>query len=354
MMQAFVENSSLTFWDYFHSFSLLIKVIWIIILIEIILIICSVIYLNLIRKRFQQKNQKEKLLIEKYQEILINYIYLTADENEEKIKIKKQLVKAIKNNLDRKVIQELILKLHYELSGELATFLEDLYHDLGLVKYSLKKLNSSLWYIKIKGIREVTQMKVKNVYTETLKLINHENKLLRSEAQLTMVKLYQFEGLKFLDHLEFPISEWQQIQLIEEIQYIRNQEIPDLTNWIHSKNDTVICFILKLVHLFNQIQLKDELIKLVMHPSEKVRRTTISVLGYFRILEAKTILKQIFKNSTPETQHYIMNALSDLADKKDVPFFEKHINHPDFEINQIAIKTLKDLKPFLLTVNLNK
>lgn len=85
-----------------------------------------------------------------------------------------------------------------------------------------------------------------------------------------------------------------------------------------------------------------------------MRRTAISVLGYFRILEAKTILKQIFKNSPPETQHYIMSALSELADKKDIPFFEKQLYHPDFDIHQISYNTLRDLKPFLLTVNLNK
>lgn len=91
-----------------------------------------------------------------------------------------------------------------------------------------------------------------------------------------------------------------------------------------------------------------------MHPSEKVRSTTISVIGYFKILEAKTILKQIFKNSAPETQHFVINALSELAEKKDIPFFEKQLHHHDFEIRQIAYNTLKDLKPFLLTVNLTK
>ena len=338
---------------YFSS-PLLIRVIWVIILIEIILILASLVNLNLIRRRYQFKNQEQKILTDKYQEILINYIYLTEDEAEEKIKTTNLLKKAVKNKVDRIVIQNLILTLHGDLTGELAEFLETLYYDLNLVQYSLKKMNSSVWFIKIKGIRELTQMKVKDVYTETLELINHKNKLLRSEAQLTMVKLYQFNGLSFLDHLEFPITEWQQILLIEEIQSIRNQDVPDLTNWLHSKNDTVICFALKLVKLFNQIQLKDDLIKLVLHPSEKVRRTAIDVLGYFRIIESKTILKQIFKNSPPETQFFIIQALSQLSDKKDIPFFEKQVNHPDFDIKQVAFNTLKDLKPFLLTVNLNK
>lgn len=332
----------------------LIQFIWALILLEAILIIILVIYLNLIRRRYQFKIKEQQILTDKYQEILINYIYLTEDEIEEKNKISKLLIKAVKNKSDREVIQNLILTLHEDLTGELAEFLEKLYFDLNLVKYSLEKMNSNTWYIKIKGIREVTQMKVKNVYTETLKLINHKNQLLRSEAQLTMVKLYQFDGLKFLDTLEFPITEWQQILLIEEIQSIRNQEVPDLTNWLHSKNDSVICFSLKLVKLFNQIQVKDDLIKLVLHPSEKVRRTTIDILGYFRILEAKTILKQIFKNSAPETQLFIIQALSQLSDKKDIPFFEKQLKHADFDIKQISINTLKDLKPYLITVNINK
>lgn len=349
MLEFFDNLSSL-----FLSLPLLIKIIWVVILLEIIFIITSWINLNFIRKRYQLKKQEQNLLTEKYQEILINYIYLTEDEAQEKINTTNLLKSAIKNKADRKVIQNLILTLHDDLTGELAQFLETLYSDLDLVQFSLKKMNNPIWFVKIKGIREVTQMKVKDVYTETLKLINHKNLLLRSEAQLTMVKLYEFKGLGFLDNLQFPLTEWQQILLIEEIQSIRNQEVPDLTNWLHSKNDTVICFALKLIKLFNQIQLKDELIKLVLHPSEKVRRTSIEILGYFRILEAKTILKQIFKKSPLETQLFIIQALSQLSDKKDIPFFEKHLNHTDFDIKQVALNTLKDLKPYLLTVNLNK
>ncbi|MDH3381160.1 MAG: HEAT repeat domain-containing protein [Flavobacteriaceae bacterium] len=336
------------------SLPLLIQVIWVVIFVELILILSSFIHLNLLRSRYQNKMKEHQKLTDKYQEILINYIYFTEDEIDEKNKTTKLLKIAIKNKSDRKVIQNLILTLHDDLTGELAEFLETLYYDLGLVQYSLKKMNSPVWFIKIKGIREVTQMKVKDVYTETLMLINHKNQLLRSEAQLTMVKLYQFEGLKFLDTLDFPITEWQQILLIEEIQSIRNQEIPNLTNWLYSKNDSVICFSLKLVKLFNQIQMKDDLIKLVQHPSEKVRRTAIDILGYFRILEAKTILKQIFKNSAAETQLFIIQALSQLSDKKDIPFFEKQLNSADFDIKKVAYDTLKDLKPFLVTINLNK
>lgn len=336
------------------SLPFLIKVIWVIILVEIMLIITGIVHLDLIRKRFQYKNNEQKTLTDKYQEILINYIYLTEEEADEKIKTTNLLKKAVKKKADRKAIQHLILTLHSDLTGELAEFLEILYHDLNLVPYSLRKMNSPVWWIKIKGVREVTQMKVKDVYSKTLELINHKNKLLRSEAQLTMVKLYQFEGLKFLDTLEFHLTEWQQILLIEEIQSIRNQDVPDLTNWLHSKNETVICFALKLVKLFNQIQVKDDLIKLVLHPSEKVRRTSIAILGYFRILESKTILKQIFKKSSPETQLFIIQALSQLSDKKDIPFFENQLNHPNFDIKQEAYNTIKDLKPFLLTINLNK
>lgn len=333
---------------------LLIQIIWFIVLFEIVLILTSLVNLNLIRIQYQFKNQEQKILTEKYQKILINFIYLTEDEVEEKIITSNLLKKAVKNKSERKVIQKLILTLHNDLTGELAEFLETLYFDLNLIEYSLKKMNSSVWFIKIKGIRELTQMKVKDVYSETLELINHKNKLLRSEAQLTMVKLYQFDGLRFLDNLEFPITEWQQILLIEEIQSIRNQDVPDLTNWLHSKNDSVICFSLKLVKLFNQIQTKDTLIKLVLHPSDKVRRASIDVLGYFRIIESKTILKQIFKKSPSETQLFIIQALSQLSDKKDIPFFEKQVNSTDSDIKQVAYNTLKDLKPFLLTINLNK
>lgn len=353
-MQEFLNDTLNNLYGIFFSLPLLIKIIWMVIILELFLIIYSLTYLFIIRKKYQKNYKEYKSLVTKYQEILINYIYLTDEEVEERMQIEKKLKKAINNNFDRAVIQKLILRLHADLSGELATFLEKLYSDLDLVKYSLKKMNSAIWHIKIKGIREVTQMKVKGVYDKTLKLINNKNVLLRREAQLTMVKLYQFEGLKFLDTLEFPITEWQQIQLIEEIQTIRNQELPDLTKWLVSKNDSVVIFTLKIVKLYQQIQTQDTLIKLVLHPSEPVRRAAINVLGYFKITESKTILKQIFKNSPLETQIHIIKALSEIADTVDIPFFETQVKHPEFEISHTATETLKELKPYLVTLSITK
>ncbi|HEX5743706.1 MAG TPA: hypothetical protein VFY09_07400, partial [Flavobacteriaceae bacterium] len=109
------------------SLPLLIQVIWVVIFIEILLILSSFINLNLIRRRYQYKIIEQQKLTDKYQEILINYIYFTEDEIEEKNKSTKLLKIAVKNKSDRKVIQDLILTLHNDLTGELAVFLETLY-----------------------------------------------------------------------------------------------------------------------------------------------------------------------------------------------------------------------------------
>lgn len=353
-MTEFYNDTLVTFVSYFYKLPELIQIIWIIIIVEFFLIITSFIFLSYIRLNFARNKKRHKLLNDKYQELLINFIYLTDEEIKEKKALQNQLQKAVKNKFEREVIQKLILKLHADLSGELATFLEELYSNLNLVYYSLKKMKSNVWYIKIKGIREVTQMKVKGVYGETLKLINHDNILLRNEAQLTMVKLYQFKGLAFLDKLEFPITEWQQLQLIEEIQSIRNEEIPDLTQWLKSENEYVVIFALKLVKLFNQIQTQDLLLKLIMHPSKLVRKNAIAVLEYFKIDESKTLLKQIFSKSDIDTQRNIIQALANLSNEEDVPFFESQLNNADVEISYLACKAIQELKPFLATVKLTK
>ncbi len=353
-MAEFYNNLFINFKSNYLELPQLIQIIWIVIVVEFILIITAFIFLSQIRLRFTKNYKKNKILKEKYQELLINYIYLTEEEIQEKKTIYNQLHTAVKNNFDREVIQKLILRLHGDLSGELATFLEELYSKLGLIQYSLKKMKSKVWYIKIKGIREVTQMKVQGVYEETLRLINHDNKLLRNEAQLTMVKLYQFKGLAFLDTLEFPITEWQQLQLIEEIQNIRNEELPDLTRWLKSDNEYVVSFALKLVKLFNQIQTQELLIKLVMHRSKRVRQNAIGVLEYFKIDESKTILKQVYSKSDVETQRYIVKALLELANEHEIEFFESLLNSEDPEVSQMALIGIQSLKPYFATVKLTK
>lgn len=353
-MLEFYNNFFSQFKSYFFELPTLIQVIWIVIVVEFCLIMVSFIFLLWIRFNYAKNRKKHKTLKEKYQTLLINFIYLTEDEIDEKKSIQHQLLKAVKNTFEREVIQKLILRLHADLSGELATFLEELYRDLDLVQYSLKKMKSNAWYVKIKGIREVTQMNVKGVYDETLRLINHENELLRNEAQLTMVKLYHFKGLAFLDKLEFPITEWQQIQLIEEIQSIRNEELPDLTHWLKSDNEHVVIFSLKLVKLFNQIQTQELLIKLIMHPSKLVRQNAIAVIEYFKIEESKTVLKEIYSKSDVDTQRFIVKALIELSNEEEIPFFESQLNNTDVEISQLSLTAIQDLKPFLTTIKLTK
>lgn len=353
-MLEFYNNFFSQFKSYFFELPTLIQVIWIVIVVEFCLIMVSFIFLLWIRFNYAKNRKKHKTLKEKYQTLLINFIYLTEDEIDEKKSIQHQLLKAVKNTFEREVIQKLILRLHSDLSGELATFLEELYRDLDLVQYSLKKMKSNAWYVKIKGIREVTQMNVKGVYDETLRLINHENELLRNEAQLTMVKLYHFKGLAFLDKLEFPITEWQQIQLIEEIQSIRNEELPDLTHWLKSDNEHVVIFSLKLVKLFNQIQTQELLIKLIMHPSKLVRQNAITVIEYFKIEESKTVLKEIYSKSDVDTQRFIVKALIELSNEEEIPFFESQLNNTDVEISQLSLTAIQDLKPFLTTIKLTK
>jgi Leucine-rich repeat (LRR) protein len=62
--------------------------------------------------------------------------------------------------------------------------------------------------------------------------------------QLYLVNLFHFKGLDFLNRNKTPISEWDQIQLLEVLQLYKTQ-ISDISSWLKSSNESVVFFSLK-------------------------------------------------------------------------------------------------------------
>ena len=124
----------------------------------------------------------------------------------------------ISETFKRDILISTLLKLSYEISGEMAESLHRLYIQTGLLDYSLSKLKSRKWNIIADGIRELTLFHVKEAQDQVKIHINHPKTEVRSAMQLYLVNLFHFEGLAFLNDITTPISEWDQIQLLEVLQ----------------------------------------------------------------------------------------------------------------------------------------
>ncbi|WP_347923975.1 hypothetical protein [Pontimicrobium sp. SW4] len=332
--------------DNYNDYPFFIKLAWVTSVVLSIAIILLTIYLKFLRKFLRNKEADSLKFRSEYEALLIEYLYSGGDDGEIS-EIQKIIIDELKTHVSsrskRKVIISVLYKLMNEVSGEVTDAVKILYKNTGLLQYSLKRLNSKRWYIKAKGIGELTKFKIESVQDEMIEYLTHSTREVRKEAHFYFVNLFHFEGLTFLNTIKTPLSEWDQIQILEILQRFNDQEICDIKPWLQSKNDTVVLFALKLAKVYNQYEAKDILMDLLSHNNKDVRIQTIEVLTHLYGIEAKDVLKANFGELSLEEQRSFFGLLEKLVIPDDEPFVEKHLFHKDFEIQLLALKILKSI-----------
>jgi len=236
-----------------------------------------------------------------------------------------------------------MLDLKNAISGEVAQIIYELYHETKLVNYALVKLDSGKWHIIAKGIRELTQFEIIAAKDKVNSHRNHKRREVRIQVQLFMVKLFHFKGLDFLNDLQWSLSEWDQIQLLEVLHRLENQQLPNITPWLRSKNNSVVIFALKLLKFYSQYEGKTELLELLNHKDENIRLKTIGLLKEFDFKEAKDKLKNNFNDRSTEDQVAFLKTLESNYKKEDESFLFEQAKNENFKIKFSALKILKNL-----------
>jgi len=332
------------FTEYFKQLPIILKIIWVLIFLLSISILGLILYLKKLRINLRANEKKFVKFQKIYEEILINYLYAGDEENKistEQEKLINKIKREIKSKFKRNIIISVMSKLIDDISGEMADSIILFYFETGLINHSLKKLKSNKWNIVASGIKELAQFKVTDVNDEIIKHIKHPNREVRNEAQLYLVGLFHFKGLEFLDNFKTPLSEWDQIQLLETLQNFDNQEIPNISPWLKSENHSVVKFALKLARIYNQFDVIDTLLELLKHENQEIRVQAINVLGYFQDTNSKDFLKNNFVNASEEEQIAFFKLLENSADSNDETFILEHIKSDVFEIKLAAFKILK-------------
>lgn len=306
------------------------------------IIVSLILYLKNIRHRLRVKGRIVATYHKKYESDLIEYLYAGEGEN---ISLQQQqivdyLKKSAKNRLKRKLIIDTFLKLKNEISGETAEAIQNLYYQTGLFNSAKSELKSKKWDSIARAIRELSQFEIREAHDEIIVLVNHPKKEVRNEIQKYLVKLFGFQGLEFLDLLKNQLSEWDQIQLLEILNKFDNPDIPDMTNWLGSTNDSVVSFAIKIVKLYNQFDAKVDIIRLFNHPNPEIRIQVIEVIDRLGIYEAVAILKQDLNSRSIEEQIAFFKMMEDLFTSDDLSFVKAYVNHENFYIRVSAMKIL--------------
>lgn len=333
--------------DYLKNAPQVIQLLWALSFTSALIICGLIFYLKYSRSRLRVKERIQKVYQKKYESDLIEYLYSGNEDNE--ISIEQQQIinyfkKCSTNRLKRKLIITTLLKLRNEISGETADAIQKLYYQTEMMNTASSKLKHKKWNVVARAINELTQFEIKEVHDEIILLINHPKREVRKEIQMYLVKLFHFEGLDFLDVLTTPLSEWDQIQLLEILQKFDDQEIPDITNWLNSSNDSVAFFALKLAKIYNQFEAKDAIINLLNHPEKEMRIEAIEVLSHMGVVEAVTILKDNFDQLSLDEQIAFFKMMENMHEVNDEDFITPFMNHGNFDIRVSAMKIVKAIE----------
>src|SRR5664280_2906678 len=217
------------------------------------IVLLIIILLN--REKIEKEDLMHQYLLEKYQNLIINYLFGSATPEE--------FLLIASDSYRRHVLIDQIIDVSINLKGKEIEKLFGLYKLLGLDKDSIKKAHSRQWHKKIKGIRELAFMNIKDANTVIYKALNSSNEILRMEAQIALVRLSDDNPFEFLSHLTTRFSLWEQITLHELI-IQHNIPLPSFQKWLTSPNPTVVTFALRMIREFEQRESEENVRKILI------------------------------------------------------------------------------------------
>lgn len=291
---------------------------------------------------YQKKHQHFKILsIKESLEPLITTILI--EESLASNKILAKMGKIIEDPLARQYCIDELIRCKQNYSGEAAEKMVHLYGELGLKEYSLKKIRTGQpWYKKARGIQELYMMEQRDCYELIEQFTNSKDEFVRMEAQIAVVHLIGFKGLDFLDFVSYPITEWQQLKLLEQLKLFPEKsdlshKIPD---WLASQNHTVVIFGLRLTYEYQQLGLTASLKECLYHPAPEVRSQAVKAIIQLEDQFTPTILLDYFQDASHNDQILILDAMKLLATADESDKLEALLDQPDDTIKLKAAAAL--------------
>ncbi len=223
-------------------------------------------------------------------------------------------------NVNHEVLNDLIIYYHKNIGGESAQKLESIYRQVNLKDQRIDLIKKGDWAIRSKAITDLGTMHMRESLFEVLQYTDDSNEYVRNEAQYAAVKLGGIRAMAFLDTIKEPLSEWQQIRLLDECLKFEYHLIKKVDDWMRSSNDTVVLFALKVMVNVNQYQSSETLTKLFIHKNQRIQ---IKALNTSIDLGIKGHLAEMlgrYQKAETEVRVVIIRAIGELGDMSYTPF----------------------------------
>lgn len=280
-----------------------------------ILIGFMLIYLKRIKNKRAKYNKWKNIA-----DLLIRDAIFSEDESIDTVRFNiEQSTNVLVENFNfRKILTKDILSAKKNMSGKSSIFLQKLYLQLGLDQYAIKNISSKRWHIKTKAIQDLGIMGLKENLSKIYRYTNNTNELIRMEAQIAVIKLTGFEGLRFLDVINTPINDWQQIKLLNELSHVQANDFSGIEKWLHSANESVVVFALKLVRVFRRLELYKQVELCLLHQSPSVRKEAILAIEKIYTEYTAKVLLSRYEYEVIENQITILKVIQQIGDEETI------------------------------------
>jgi len=246
-------------------------------------------------------------------------------------------------NFERNVLISELAEISNKFRGSTMDNILWLFQKMDLEKQLVQNLNNKKWNRKAKTIQQLASLQQESSIKDIFPLTNNKNDLLRMEAQIAIVKVTGFEGLAFLDEAIYPVSEWQQLRLIEELAR-HTAEVPGkISQWLRSENLTVVNFALRLIEIYRQYKYYDEVTHCLSHSSMSICNTAVVTLSQISNETTTDLLVTHYPDYDEVLQIQILKILQIDGTENQVPFLLSLLNHPDDSYKLEAAKAIMNI-----------
>lgn len=250
----------------------------------------------------------------------------------------------LKNNFRNSTIKQLlvdeIVKAKKSFKGRASQNMILIYEQYRLNEFSLNKLKDRSWSRKVDGIKEIAMMEQQTMLPEIIKMTAHTNDYVRIEAQCALIQFAGYEGLSFLDDVRYPLTEWQQIRLIDQLSKIEPVVSVDFFRWLYSPNHSIVILFLRAIASSRFMSMHQWITILLKHLSEPVRIEAIACLKEIANNHTPLILQNAFRHETKNCQISILKALGEIGNEDQQEFLTDELLNEDDDIKMAAARAL--------------
>lgn len=311
-------------------------------LISCFIVLSAILGFVLVRRIRRRKRIRFQKLFRSWLANAITNLVLNPEKN---FTISVQLEKLLLKKYYRLLALDELLICKKYLKGNAMNMVVQLYKQLQLRKETDKKLNSRIWSRVVKGIQEIYIFDQYDAMEQLFAFADNENPFIRSEAHFGVVNLQGFEALKFLKRIHNSLSDWDQINLLHQLNLFEPKPLVEMPDWLVLENESVVLFALKLLEAYPDEQYYPNLIHCLYHSNENIRKQTIRCCSIIAQYDTATILEKQFEIENINNQINVLVSLKRIPNSPNKEFLLQNLNHPDDRVKQLAAELIASKFP---------